>query len=795
MLLQPKDLLEKLEFDKLLELIERECYGELGKQHVQKISPSTKKFIIERQLKEVFEYKTAFENSHKFPMTTYSDIQKDLKMLEVIDFVLPIEGLQRINKILLAIKDIFSFFGGTHKETYPVLYDIIRPLSFDESLSSEIVRVIDEEGNIRPNASPELLKIRKGISAKNREVDKQFRSIIGTYRNKGWLTDNVESIRNGRRVLSVPSEHKRKIHGIIHDESTTGKTAFIEPEAIIDLNNDIFDLETDERREIYRILKDLSTVLRPYTNVLYTYQEVLIRLDVIQAKASIAARMRATMPILKDKPHLEIKHGFHPLLYLKNKEIKKDTVPFYLELLGNNRILVLSGPNAGGKSVTMKAVGLMQLMLQSGMLIPADENSEIGVFEHIFADIGDQQSLEDDLSTYSSRLQNMRIFMENANQNTLILIDEFGSGTDPKIGGAIAEAILNDINIKKVYGVITTHYSNLKVFAFKAKGIVNGSMTFNKDALTPTYELKVGRPGSSYAYEIAQKSGLPKKILNYAKHKTGKNEKAVDELLVDLQREKKEVEERLKSMEAREQKLEKLIRNYNDLHKDLEYKRKKLKLEAKESALQQIQHDNKELERLVRQIKEEKNLEKAKAMAAKVREERTKLTTDVSDLKTTIYYKEEQTSAKKRPIQPGDFVKLRTGGATGTVESINKGKAIVLMGIMKMTVKVLDLVHANEPLSIQSRKSVHTNTVAASAKFESKLDIRGLRRDEALRTIEVFVDKALMTNVNSLRIIHGKGNGILRQAVVKKLREYSDIQDISHPEAKDGGDGVTIVEL
>lgn len=792
MLLEPKDLIEKLEFDKILELVEQECYGDLGKKRVQQIRPDTTLVIIERKLKEVDEYKLSLAKSDRFPMTTYEDLTKDLRMLEVIDYVLPEEGLKRINVILRTIKSIYDYFTTTRQEVYPTLYDIIRPITFDNDLLVAIEKVIDEEGNIRPDASPELMRIRKAIIAKNKELDKQFRTIINTYRSKGWLTDNVESIRNGRRVLSVPSEHKRKIRGIIHDESTTGKTAFIEPEAIIDINNDIFDLETDEKREIYRILKDLSTVIRPYIPVLKKYQTLMIRFDVIQAKAILANRLDANLPKLKKEPHLGLKKAFHPLLFLKNKEVKKETVPFDLTLFGQNRILVLSGPNAGGKSITMKSVGLIQVMVQAGMLVPVAPDSEIGIFENIFADIGDQQSLEDDLSTYSSRLQNMRVFLEKSNDKSLILIDEFGSGTDPKIGGAIAEAILRELNFTKVFGVITTHYSNLKVFAFKTRGIVNGSMTFDKEGLTPTYEMKVGRPGSSYAYEIAQKSGLSKKVLKYAKHKTGKNEKAVDELLVDLQREKKEVEEQLSKMQDREKKLSKLIKNYEDLHKDLEYKRKKLKLEAKESALQQTHRENKELEKLVREIREEKNLEKAKKLAAKVREERESLTENVTDLRDTIYKKEVK---KSKPIQVGDFVKLRSGGATGKVESITKGKAIVMMGIMKMTVKVQELAHANEPLDIKSKKGIQTNTLASSAKFESKLDLRGLRRDEALKILENFVDKALMTSANSLRIIHGKGNGILRQAVIKKLKEYDDVQNIYHPQRENGGDGVTLVDL
>ncbi|MGB0985499.1 MAG: endonuclease MutS2, partial [Saprospiraceae bacterium] len=488
-----------------------------------------------------------------------------------------------------------------------------------------------------------------------------------------------------------------------------------------------------------------------------------------------------------------IQQGFHPLLLLKNKSEGKKTVPFKLVFHNNNRILVLSGPNAGGKSIAMKSIGLIQMMTQAGLLTPLDKESEIGVFDNIFADIGDQQSLEDDLSTYSSRLKNAKAFVENANDKTLILIDEFGSGTDPKIGGAIAEAVLNELNNKKIFGVITTHYSNIKIFAFKTKGIVNGSMQFDKDTLSPSYKMKVGRPGSSFAYEIAEKTGLSNRILKYAKHKTGKNEKAVDELLVDLQRGKQELEDQISASKKREGQLEKLIIQYERMAKDYEYKRKKLKLDIKEQEMQQQSRTNKQVERLVREIKEEKNLEKAKKLATQVRQESKQVVEKVEKLREEIYYKTtEKKAVKLGEIKIGDFVKLRTGGSTGTVESITKKEAMLQMGLMRMRVKLRDLQHANAPMEIVSQKRVNTDTVSRSATFEPKIDVRGMRRDEVLESIQGFMDEAIVSSANLLEIIHGKGNGILRKAVRSKVREYSDVLNIYHQQ---NNDGVTMVEL
>lgn len=792
----PKDLLEKLEFTKVLEILERDCFGELGREAVREMPILTDRDWIETSLREVDEYRRMIVENDPFPMRVYEDIAQDVRMLEIEGYVLSEESLQRIGLLLMLTRDIFRFFAPVRREKYPRLWDIIRSYTFEEGLVEAIGKVLDEKGEIRPDASPALLVIRKAVISKQKELDKVFRSLIIDFKNKGWLTDNEESFRNGRRVLSVPAEHKRKIRGIIHDESTTGKTAFIEPEPVIDINNDIFDLYQEEKREIYRILKELSAALRPWAPSMRDYQALAIRFDIIQTKARLAVKLKAGLPRLVNRPKLGIQMGYHPLLLWKNKQLGRVTVPFDLDLRGDNRVLVLSGPNAGGKSVTMKSVGLMQLMLQAGMLVPADEISEMGIFRKIFADIGDQQSLEDDLSTYSSRLQNMRDFLERSDEHTLVLIDEFGSGTDPQIGGAIAEAILKDFNERKVFGVITTHYSNLKIFAFKTEGILNGSMLYDSEHLSPTYQLRVGRPGSSYAFEIAQKSGLPKSVMTYARHRTGKNEKAVDELLVDLQRERAELEEKLKTAREREKQLEKLIRNYEDLHRDLEFRRKKLKLTEKESELQQAARENRMLEKLVREIKEEKNLEKAREIAEKVREDRLKLTEEVKDIREAVYFEPTLAPAtKEETISAGDFVRLRSGGATGRVESISKNKAVVLMGDMRLTIQLRDLQRAKEPLEVRSVSSIQTDALDRQSQFQNKIDLRGMRMDEALKLLEEFVDNALMSNAKRVRIVHGKGSGVLRQAVRNKLKEYKAISQTWHPEEELGGDGTTWVEF
>ncbi len=795
MLLAPEDIYQKLEFDKLLERLSSYCLGEPGKEKVATLVIHTQKMIIETLLKEANEFKTTIEQNHRIPLYEYADLKEEFRYLEVVGFVLDVTQLRKIATMMRIIGGLYEFFKTEKVEAYPTLYNIIRPYFFNKELLEAITKVIDEEGNIRSDASPELMRIRKLQIAKRKELERKFNSVISQYKTKGWLTDNVESFRNGRRVLSVPAEHKRQVRGIIHDESSTGKTTFIEPEGIIQINNDIFDLENEEKREIYRILAALSDTLRPYLSLLEEYQTIIIRLDVIRSKAKLALEMDANFPKLKDEPFVGIKDGYHPLLYLKNKSEDKATIPFSLAFTNNNRILVLSGPNAGGKSICLKSLGLLQLMLQAGILVPINPESEMGVFERIFIDMGDQQSLEDELSTYSSRLKNMKFFMENATPKTLLLIDEFGSGTDPKIGGAIAEAMLRDLNNKKVFGLVTTHYSNLKIFAYKNKGIVNGCMTFDSDTLSPTYELTIGRPGSSYAYEIAEKNGLDQEMLKYAKHKTGKNEKAIDQLLVDLQREKQELTDQVAKLESRQHQLDRLVKNYDRMSLDLDVKRKRLKLDIKQHELQDTARSNQEMERLVKQLKEEKNFEKAKALLAKAKDKRRELTEEVASLNEKVYDPKFQPQKKSGPLQVGDFVRLKSGGEVAKIESIQKKQAVIIVNNLRMTAKLRDLVPANSPITAPKKGKITMDVASEASKFVAKIDLRGMRRDEALKTLEMFVDDALIANGSSIRIIHGKGDGVLRTAVKQKLREYNAVSSIKHEEDNHGGDGVTIAEL
>ncbi|MBK9741828.1 MAG: Smr/MutS family protein [Saprospiraceae bacterium] len=445
------------------------------------------------------------------------------------------------------------------------------------------------------------------------------------------------------------------------------------------------------------------------------------------------------------------------------------------------------------KSVALKSVGLLQLMLQSGMLVTADENSKMGIFTKIFVDIGDQQSLEDDLSTYSSHLRNMRITTEEADPHTLILIDEFGSGTDPKIGGAIAEAILNDLNHKKVFGVITTHYSNLKYFAFKAHGLVNGSMEFDKNHLIPTFRMHIGKPGSSFAFEIAEKTGLDARIVSYAQHKTGKNEKAIDEMLITLMSEKKEYEEKLASLLDKQDRLDKLIGSYEHLNADLEIKRKKIKLQAKEQAAIKVMDQHAEMQKIIKEIKHSKDEEKALEASIALKKKREDALKELEALKMEVFAKEAGVAGQQKLVV-GSHVRMRNGTSTGEILSIDKNMAEIQMGFIKLKVALVDLTMVKEPIEIRSKKSIQTN-ISKSDSIDTKIDIREYTKSDALNMLQNFMDRALLNNAYELKIIHGVGTGVMKNEVKKMLKQYKDVREIWHPEPDQGGEGVTLVRF
>lgn len=789
----PADALERVEFDKLLDWCSTQCCSELGRDAVLALRPSADFHEIQSRLSEVRDGMMVRLAGKQIPLDAFSDIRPAMPLLAVQDSVLGLEEILDIWRLLSLTDELVRFLSGEDLKEANALKAIASALYYEREPLELLAHYLDEEGEIRESASPELKRIRSSIRSKMREADQVFQAALNRHRKAGLLAEAPESMKGGRRVLSVPAEHKRRVRGIIHDESASGKTVFIEPEEVIPVHNDIVELHAEERREIYKILRALCTGLRVHIPALLRYQEALVRVDVIRALVACGMSLKGIVPAIHDRPMFKWYNARHPLLFMKNKELGKRTVPFNYELRADNRLMILSGPNAGGKSVTMKAMGLIQLMLQSGFPVPLDEGSECGIFHKIFVDIGDQQSLEDDLSTYSSRLTNMKNFIEHSDDRTLVLIDEFGTGTDPKFGGAMAESILFALNKKSVFGIVTTHFSNLKQFAYKHKGLLNGSMNFDREKLSPSYELIVGKPGSSFTFEIAEKVGMPPSILQAARKKAGSEAVSFDELLIKLQEEKTELSSRIEQLEQKQKDLDRLIANYEALMLELQVQRKKLKLEVKTQKLHDEAERNRLLEKYMRELREQQNVARLKEEAEAQRQVKRELAEEIKGLR-------EDLSPVSGPevlseLVPGAFAKLLHSGQTGEVISVSKKQAELRVGALRMRVQLKDLVPVKSHIDTQQGGGVSSKLLESHASFNPRLDVRGMRREELIRMLELYLDEAMLAGVHSFQIVHGKGNGVLKKAVRETLKSYPHELRYSHPEDAAGGTGVTLVEV
>ncbi len=787
----PLALAQQLEFDRILEDLTKRCFGQPAKEYAEHLPLLKDATEVKRALQVAQSMLLLRRNGLMLTISDYHDTTPIFPRLALENSTLSITDLVELRNQIKMVVDWHQIFDAENQTSYPPVFELIcqtEPLA--ETLA-ELERILDDEGNVRDNASEELKKIRSEIHRCEQTLHRAFDQVMEKYRRQGLLTDNLESMRNGRRVLAIPAEHKRKIAGFLLDQSTTGKTVFIQPKEAIEIEHRLFEARNDERQEINRILRTMTAQLATHLDTLKTHLEVIVQIDVLTAKSSQAMALDACLPTLSNRPGMQIQSARHPLLLLKHGGKKEHVIPFDLMLSPDQQIIVISGPNAGGKSITLKAVGLLAMMCQSGLLIPVEADSEMGIYEKILGDIGDQQSLEQDLSTYTSHLQNMRAFLVEANDRTLFLIDEFGSGTEPAIGGTIAEAILLDLQGQKAHGIITTHYGNLKILAANRRGMQNASMEFDRTALRPTYHLQIGKPGSSFAFEMAHRSGLPNSIIKRARQKIGKKEGKLEYLLTSMERDKQVLEEKLDAIKNREAKLDKLVANYERLQRELDVKRKKLKIQEKALKLQSKSEANQKLDRVIKELREKEKLAAAKKLATELKTSRKDLVQEINDLQEDIIQKTPTKSNK--PLQVGDSVRMKIGGLTGTIERIRKGKATVLVGNMKLDAAIGELEHGNPQIDLNPVKSVSASFQAVKA--HHKLDIRGLRRADAFQRLEKFIDQALIANLSSLEIIHGRGQGTLKQAVQDKLKEYDRDFETRHPEADQGGDGVTLVKI
>ncbi len=790
--LYPENFLEKIEFDKILQDLARRCLGKPAHAHCLRPQLSTDADQIQLQLAQVVQLRDLLSTPKQLPFQDYRELDSAFKYLPLANAQLPVEDFIEIRSQSDQILSWFELFDAESIVEMPALYQVLCQTIPTPEVSGLLHKVFDGDGEIKDSASPELKSIRDQIRGKMREIDQVFNQQVSHFKRLGYLAENNETVRNGRRVLAVQPEAKRKIRGIIHDTSSSGRTFFIEPEDVLMLNNRLFELRNEEQGEINRILRALAVQLASHLPELQTHLQVITDLDIARAKALQAKSLRAQAPGIIDLPGTHIVTGYHPLLLLKNQSNRDAVVPFSLTLHDETKMVIISGPNAGGKTIALKATGLIQLMIQSGMLAPLDKQSQIGIYHTICGDIGDQQSIEEDLSTYSSHLKNMRTFLNHADEKTLILIDEFGSGTDPVIGAALAESILHAFAQKSVKGVITTHYGNLKTVAARLPHMANAAMEFDEEKLKPTFRLTSGRPGSSYAFEMARRSGLDQKIIQGAKAKMGKKGANLETLLVDLQQDKKKLEDKISALEQREKTLDRLVKNYERMRAELEVRRKKIKIKEKSDQISVQAKSNAELQKVIREIRENEKVAEAKKLSARLREKQKDLSGEVKSLQREV--SEVSTSQNTKPFEVGDDVRIKLGGMGGKIMQIKKKKVLILAGNVQLQATLADIEHSKELISLNPTRTVQTS-VDYSETVHRKLDLRGMRKEDAGPRIEKFVDKALMANLPLLEIIHGKGSGVLRKAVWEKLAEYNQEFETWHPKPEEGGDGVTLVKI
>jgi DNA mismatch repair protein MutS2 len=818
--LYPQNFEEKTGFYKIRERIKFHCLSELGKHKADKIKFSESHRFISLLLSQVEEFVEILEMEEQFPLEHCVDMKASLERIKTEGAHMEVGELHDLRSNQNTIRKIISFFKQKKKdEKYLNLAALASNVTVYPYVTERIDRILTTKGEVKDNASADLKRIRDQIAQYEKQVSAKNKRILDDAKKKGIVGEDASlAIREGRAVIPVDVHKKRQINGLVQDESASGKTVFIEPAEIVEMNNQIRELKYSEKREIIRILAEFADDIRPYIDDLLVSTDFLGTIDFVRAKARFAREINGIKPAMSKEPLIRWYEAIHPLLFLAFKSDDRQVVPLDITLDQKQRILVISGPNAGGKSVCLQTVGLLQYMFQCGIPVPMKPGSEMGVFKNLFINIGDDQSIENDLSTYSSHLMNMKYFMRYSNKRSLVLIDEFGAGTEPMLGGAIAESILDDLNNKMVMGVITTHYSNLKHFASNQEGIENGAMLFDTDKMTPLYKLTMGEPGSSFAFEIAKKIGLPQEVLNKASDKVGKKHIDFDKNLKDIIRDKRYWEKKREQIKAKEKRLEKVLNDYSQQLKTARETKKEIKKEAKQEAEKILADVNKKIEDTIRRIKESNAEKEATKKARKDLEEfkKQKLVQDEGKLDQKIdklekeqkqlkdkleinESKQESTKKEAQKIQKGDKVQLKNRDSVGEVLEVNDKSILVAFGNMMTTVtpdkleKISESEYKKQTRSTTGASSQNFDLGKRKMEFNTELDIRGKKPDEALQLVRNFIDEAIMIGVGSVRILHGKGTGVLRQLVRQYLETVDVVEHFRDEHVDYGGAGITVV--
>ncbi len=785
MTIYPSDFEVKLGFDQIRAKLVNYCLGELGVKEVSQIAFSKNHQTINVLLKRGDEAKRILEKGDSLPLNNYLDPSTYFDVIRIEDSFLEEENIQDIILSLQIVIGVYKFLIKG-KEEYPELHRLTELVTLPASLTSSLENKFNEKGKIKDNASPELARIRKRLREEEARVRKLTDHIFRDSVGQSWVPEGATlTIRDGRVVIPVLAEHKRKLKGFILDESSTGQTVYIEPAESMEANNEIRDLIHADRREVIKILKELTSLLRENLESIKSACQFLALIDLNRAKAKLAIDLEATMPTVVDRPDLNWMLARHPLLYLSLKG-KREIVPLTIDLNGDARFLLVSGPNAGGKSVCLKTVGLIQYMLQCGLLVPMYEKSTVGIFHGIFLDIGDQQSIDNDLSTYSSHLKNMDFFLRNASALSLVLMDELGSGTDPNFGGGIAEAILASLLQKKSWGVATTHYYNLKLFSSNRTDIRNASMQFDTKRLQPLFHLEIGKPGSSFALEIARKTGLPSETLEKAEQIIGKELTGLETLMKTVAEEKQMLIKRQRELAEKEKRAADERDRYQKLNSELESKKKEIVDRAKAEASTILKETNREIEKTIRHIRENKAEKKE---TRKVRQGLEELADKVKPV-----LKKEISTEK---VKEGDKVRLIGQEVTGTLVTIKGDQAVVEFGSLRSTVKLNQLVRSDlvEASFVRKVRSMGVDVMRKQSTFDSTLDLRGKRAEEVVPELERFLDDAILLSQGELKILHGKGEGVLRKIVREYLKKVKQVASFADEHVERGGDGITVVVL
>jgi DNA mismatch repair protein MutS2 len=792
-MLYPREIELKLGFVKIRELLRQHCMGDQGKRNVDKIRFSSNKELIVKLCQQTEQFMKMVVSGESIPSLHYPEIQPLLDKLKVEGIFLEPQEMADILKSLKLLLD-WTGFLNKQKEDYPELSILTNNIEIDAKLIRKIESCIDDKGQIRENASPELRKIRSEIKRNEVQARKTLDKVLRASRKSEMIPeDSTLTIRNGRLVMPVKAEFKRTVKGFVHDASASGNIIFIEPSDVLEINNEIKELSYAEKREIIKILTELTHYIRKDRENISSGSRLLGILDLIKSKASLSLEFAAIVPELNKEGKVEWIAATNPVLKKALDKQERQVVPLTFHLDRYQRILLISGPNAGGKSVCLQTVGLLQYMLQCGLPVPAMEGSTTTIFKDIFIDIGDEQSIEDDLSTYSSHLKSMHHFLNFTSKGTLFLIDEFGAGTDPQFGGAIAEAMLEQFVQTKGMGVITTHYNNLKKLGDAHPGLVNGRMRFDVKHLEPLYELEIGKPGSSFALEIAGKIGLPKKLIAQAKKKVGTDAVELDRLLNELEEEKKNFEEQSKKYKSQNQTLEKTLENYKKLQSEINEKRKDILNDARIEAKHILKETNQRVENLIREIRENKA---EKGVTKELREDLKKYDKKIKVEKSSR--NQDRVQVIDGDIEIGNLVRIKGQDSIGEVLELGKKDAQVIFGDLKSKIKInrLEKISNTQAKKKKERKPIKgINLVERRANFNNDLDIRGKRADEALMILNNFLDDAILIGTPNVRIIHGKGDGILRQVLREELRNYKEVKNFHDEHADRGGAGITVVDF